>query len=194
MENALITSSILLWLIVLCNLLLTLALIRRVNDSSQRALVPDIGLKTGQTAPDFTAQTLTDEIVNLNTYLGRKVAFLFISTRCDPCRKILPEIMNLAPKAARAGVEFVLVSGSPVEDTHSFVKEFDIHLPVLIAPRARNPFLEEYKAIGTPYYCIINQQGKVQATGYPNWVGGEWQSFAESWAKNEEMASSKERR
>src|SRR5690348_1026265 len=108
METGLVVSSAVLWLVVLLNLLLTLALVRRVNASPRT--VPQERLKTGEPAPDFTAHTLDGELVSRSTYAELKVAFVFISTHCGPCREIMPQLVPLGPKAAQAGVELVLVS------------------------------------------------------------------------------------
>ena len=183
METVLLMSSIVLWLVVLGNLVLTFALIRRVNAGDGRAgqELPSMGLEAGTEAPDFTAQMLGGEQVTRATYLGRSVAFVFISTHCQPCREILPEIGNLEPGAARAGVDIVLVSKDTQEATSAFVDEMQIHLPVLIAPFDSNPFMKEYKATVTPLYCLVDEQGKVQSAGLPQ--GGEWKALAESWSR-----------
>lgn len=181
METALIVSSILLWLVVLLNLLLTLGLVRRLN--ANRASAPEMGLKVGEIAPDFSAQSLSGETVTLATYAGRNIAFIFISIHCGPCHEILPRLEPLGPKAARAGVELVLVSADELDETRAYVAKQNIGLSVLIASRKSNPFMEDYKSTATPSYCLVNEQGKVQSAGYPSLEHGEWKVLADSWAK-----------
>ena len=48
MNEALVVSSVLLWLLVGGNLLLTLALVRRLNGLSTQPAAPESGLKPGQ--------------------------------------------------------------------------------------------------------------------------------------------------
>lgn len=182
METILVVSSILLWLVVLLNLLLTLALVRRLNANRSQG-VPDsrVGLTRGETAPDFSAQTLSGETIRLRSYAGRSVAFVFISTHCAPCHEILPSLVSLGPKAARAGVELVLVSSNEMDETRAFVEQEQIHLPVLVAPRNSNAFLEDYKATEVPLYCLIDEQGKVQSAGYPGQQWEEWKMLTASW-------------
>jgi cytochrome oxidase Cu insertion factor (SCO1/SenC/PrrC family) len=129
LETVLVVSSVLLWLVVLLSLLLTLVLVRRLNAQSHPEQV--VGLKGGQHAPDFTALTLSGEAVRLAIYAGRKVTFLFISTHCRPCQDLLPLIESLGPKAVRAGIELVLVSGDEMEETRVFVEKQNICLPPL---------------------------------------------------------------
>lgn len=148
MEQALVLSSVLLWILVLCNLVLTLALIRRANVNS----LPKEGLKEGQPAPDFTAETLNGQKITLATYAQREVAFVFIEPTCGPCREALPSYEVLGPKAAQSGVDLVLVSMAHAEQTQRFVNEFDIQLPVLVAPRESNTFMQGYKLSTAPSY------------------------------------------
>ena len=182
METGLIISSVLLWVVVLANLLLTLALVRRINADPRSAQAA--GLTKGAHAPDFTAQTLNGETVTRSTYVGRSVAFVFISTHCSPCRDLLPRLEPLGSQAAQAGTELVLVSADELEETRTFAVELDTHLPILVAPRTTNSFLSDYKSPGTPSYCLIDGLGKVQLAGYPNMEHGEWKSLVDSWAEH----------
>ena len=177
MEQVLVLSSVLLWIVVFCNLVLTLALVRRVIANPQ----PKEGLKEGLPAPDFTAETLSGGRVTLATYAQRDVVFVFISPTCEPCREALPSYEALGPKARQSGVELVLVSTADAEQTHRFVNEFGIQLPVLIAHRESNSFMRDYKLSTTPSYCFVDRRGKIQATGFTNQKVGKWKALAEAW-------------
>jgi len=190
LETALIVSSVLLWLIVLLNLLLTLALVRRINHGTSSM---EKGLKAGEMAPAFTAQTLSGEIVTHATYADQSMVFVFISTHCKPCRELLPTLEKLGPRARQAGVELVLVSGDELEDTRTLVKEMQIQLPVLVAPRASNSFFDDYKITSTPSYCHINEQNTVQSAGYPGLQLMKWKALTESWITDEAYATSERR-
>lgn len=179
LEQALIVSSILLWVVVLFNLLLTLALVRKIN----RPSYPEGGLKRGTPAPEFTAETLSGEKVNLATYGGRSVAFIFVSPHCNPCRSSMPSYEALYLKAKEAGVDLVLVSTGEAAETHAFVDEFKTHLPVLVAPQPSNSFMNDYKATGTPAYCLLDEKGKVISSGYPSRDMGPWKELADAWEK-----------
>lgn len=180
MEQVLVLSSVLLWIVVFCNLLLTLALVRRVNANPQ----PKEGLKEGLPAPDFTAETLSGEKVTLATYAQRDVAFVFIAPTCEPCREALPSYEALGPKAMQSGVDLVLVSMANAEQTRHFVNEFNIQLPILVAPRESNSFMQDYKLSTTPSYCLIDRQGKILSSGSANLRWGPWKALAEAWEAN----------
>ena len=143
--------------------------------------IPPIGLPAGQDAPPFTAQTLNGETVTLATYSGRTVVFLFFAPSYH-CRQTLSTCAILAAKGKVAGVSIVCVSSTGLEPTRPFVEELHLGLPVLIAPRARNPFLLDYNIAGTPAYCFINRQGKVQSAGSLSSLSkGELKELTASW-------------
>ena len=194
MNEFLVVSSILLWIVVALNLLLTLALVRRLNtlsDQSQqdaRAASSDrtgSGPKLKQPAPPFTAKTLQGEHITLETYSGRSVALIFIGTHCAPCREALPAYEALSPSAVRAGVQIVLVSINDAEPTRAFIDEAGVMLPVLIAPAASNSFMTDYGFKGTPSYCLLDAHGIVQSAGYPSFEWGEWKALADSWRESQ---------
>lgn len=145
--------------------------------------IPPIGLPAGQDAPPFTAQTLNGETVTLTTYSGRAVVFLFFAPS-HHCRQALSTCAILAPKAKAAGVNIVCVSSTGLEPTRPFVKELHLSLPVLVAPRALDPFLLDYNIAGTPAYCFINEQGKVRSAGsLSSLIRSELKELAASWVR-----------
>ena len=184
LETALILSSVLLWLVVLCNILLTLALVRRVNANATKTNALDAGgLNRDTLAPNFSAETLNGNLANLATYTNsdRQVAFLFISTHCEPCRTILTMLKEQGSRAIPSGTELVVVSGDEREPTEALVEELQVDWPVLIAPRANNTFFSDYKISATPSYCLINAQGKVQATGIASKQPEVWKALVNTW-------------
>lgn len=184
MQPILVTNLVLLWIVVLLNLLLTIALIRRFNRISTHLSAfgdMDIGLEKGSLAPDFQAETLTGETVTLADYTRKVVSFIFISPHCSPCLEKIPKLNALVAKAEQAGVELLLVNtdGDKAE-TAAFVEKHSVVLPVLIAPSESNSFARDYKADATPSYCILNQDSYVEAAGVfePNWE----EQLARAWA------------
>ncbi|MCP5100675.1 MAG: TlpA family protein disulfide reductase [Chloroflexi bacterium] len=179
MNNALILSSILLWIVVLFNLLLTVALIRRGSAAQPGFDMENVEtLEIGSQAPDFTAETLDGRTITLNTFSGQNVVFVFVSPDCPPCIEKIPILNSLQQKAKQSGVELVLVNVTNKSKAKKFVEEYETHLPMLVAPENNNSFKERYKAMGTPFYCLVDEQGNVQATGY---FGPDWYALTQKW-------------
>jgi peroxiredoxin len=174
----------------LFNLFLTFAVVRRLNTQTQTAR--KTGLEAGQPAPNFTAITLSGEVVTRSTYAGRKTGLVFIGTHCGPCHEILPDLEALQPKAARASIEFTLVSIDSLDETRAFVEQHNVTLPVLVAPRATNSFMHDYQSDATPSYCFIDEQGIVQSAGYPSLYQGTWKAL-DNWATAATAVVSKRR-
>lgn len=179
-------SSVLLWFVVLANLLLTLALVRRINSTSGSESGIETGPPVGEKAPDFTATTLTGETVTLADYVGRATIFLFIAPHCQPCHELLK---TLSLQARAVSSEPVLVCNAFSEEAEALVRELNIHLPLLLAPRSENPLFETYQISATPSYCSLDEQGVVQAKGIPGPYERHWQKRMESWSKELEHAS-----
>jgi peroxiredoxin len=184
LEIILAISAICLWIVVLFNLFLTFALIRRFNskdnsnsNSNSETKRKIIDLKVGDHAPDFTAETLNGETVTLTSFAGYKTVFIFISTHCEPCEKLLPHIKPLKDKAISAGVKLVLVSAAEVEAARAYAEEEAINLPVLVAPRNTNTFIKDYKVNATPAFCFITAQGSIYKAGAPYLEGETWKDF-----------------
>lgn len=165
MLRLLMISSVALWSIVLVNLLLTIALIRRSNQSD----FPEIktGPKTGSAAPDFRAEAITGETITLANYARKAVSFIFFSPDCGSCVEKLPEIHAIAAEANQAGVELVLVNtGGNRAATAAFVDQHNVRLPILVAPMESNPFANDYNVNMTPFYCLLNSESHVESTGF----------------------------
>lgn len=189
METWLLVSSILLWIVVLVNLVLTLALVRRVNGSAEATL--ETGPTPGEKAPDFTATALTGETVTLSDYARHSVAFVFVAPDCQPCHETIPQLRELAPGAHEAGTDLVLVCSGTRTETEKLVHNLDIQLPVLIAPRAENAFFETYKIMMTPSFCLLDTQSIVQDSGHPGPENRSWKRLTQLWGRQPLLLESK---
>ncbi|MFN8491309.1 MAG: TlpA disulfide reductase family protein [Caldilineaceae bacterium] len=192
MLSVFITLTTLLGILVLLNLLLTIGTIRRLNQLTQPGHAPssaeigeEAGLAIGSPAPDFQAETLTGEIVTLANYARRAVSFIFVSPDCDACVEKLPSLKTLLPKARQAGVEMVLVNtGGDKAATATFIQQHHVTLPVLIAPFEENAFAHDYKVPGTPFFCLVNAENKVETVGM---FGAEWEQLTHTWGHRTEV-------
>lgn len=183
MEQILLINSVLLWIVVIFNLLVAFALARKLNEKSAAGdtVNPHVGLIVGEAAPDFVAETLQRQPVTLASFAGRQVLFLIISPNCAPCRESLSAYAATYDKAIASNTQMVLVSTGDREATQALVDEFKVTIPVIVAPHTTNTFLKDYKARGTPAYCLLDSEAKVLSAGYPGPNMGEWKSIVDSW-------------
>lgn len=160
MVTLLLISSILLWVLMLFNILLTLGLGKRINRQ-----FPQIDfLKQGQPAPNFIAWTLEGQTVTLADYSKQRVAFIFISPHCQPCREQVPEVEAWQSQAKMQNLSFVFISDTNEAEAKEFVAELNVTYPFLIAPRMHSSFLTDYNITSTPSFYLINA-GKVERAG-----------------------------
>ncbi|HLZ61592.1 MAG TPA: TlpA disulfide reductase family protein [Ktedonosporobacter sp.] len=179
MNTALVISSIFLWLIVLANVFLTLALIRRLNRTGQSPPLK-VGLQAGATAPDFAAQTLQGVTKTLADYRGQAAVLIFASPSCQPCRESLPMLQETAVEARAGGVEFVLVSGGALEATRAWDQEAGIQIPLLVATQDQNPFFQDYQITSTPTYCLLGADGKIHGSNIVGQNLDKWKLLTDS--------------
>lgn len=178
MNTLLAVSSVALWIVVCFNFLLTMVLIRRINQGNSKK--PD-ALAARSLAPEFSAQRLDGTLASRPDFAGRETVFLFIAPTCEPCIKSIDEYKTTALKAKRFGVDFIFVVNSPMDEARDFVRQFNIEQPVLVAPYAENSFMKDYKVTGTPFYCFIDANGKVISVGHPSTEWGHWKQLSEAW-------------
>ena len=193
MEMFLLISLGILWGAVLINLALTLRIlywIRGTNEARMTNREPEEErqeLVIGGTAPEFKARTLTGIPVRLDDYAGRSIAFIFVSPACGHCRMEMPILNKLAPLAKKnMNVEIMLVSDwGPVItqqwlDTIRDEDKVDVALPILVAPRGKTDFLDDYNPSNlTPSFCLLTAQGTIQAMGHI--PSAEWHKLKRDW-------------
>lgn len=172
MSTALTVNVILLWAVALFNLLLCLAIVKKLNELGPQEYRYKT-LERGEKAPGFEAVDLSGKTVTLEDFAGRSVAFVFSSSRCAPCREELPQVEDIAPVARRAGTEIVFVGLDELDEAKMFSQELGLTLPMLVAPLEGNSFKKDYKVAGTPFFCLLDKDHKVEAAAF----------FSEGWDK-----------
>jgi thiol-disulfide isomerase/thioredoxin len=115
-------------------------------------------------APDFSLQTPEGRTVKLSSLKGKVVIIDFWATWCGPCRKGIPDLIELKKKYGKQGFEVVGISVDT--DTKSevvpFVKNNGINYPVVFY---NDDVRRDYGGIESiPTTFVIDKQGKIVAT------------------------------
>ncbi|HYM62400.1 MAG TPA: TlpA disulfide reductase family protein [Thermoanaerobaculia bacterium] len=86
----------------------------------------------GRTAPLFQLRLVTEDgVVALREAHGHVVVLLFLSSRCDPCRQEMPEIVALAKKHPEVAFIGVAIGSEDVpEEMRKFSREFAVEFPM----------------------------------------------------------------
>lgn len=115
-----------------------------------------------QVAPDFALKDVNGNTVHLSDYRGKVVVLNFWATWCPPCRKEIPDFMDLQKTYGDQGVQFLGVSldegGLPT--VQNFLKSNPITYPILIGEKAMVAKYGEMNAIPVTYF--IDRKGVIR--------------------------------
>jgi len=137
-----------------------------VNLSNQEAISFDPNASTKPMAPNFELKTLDGDLVRLTDYRGKVVVLNFWATWCPPCRKEIPDFIDLtnsehSDKFVILGV--TLQSGTN-QEIQMFANEQGMNYPVLTGDsRYLMKLTQLYGGVrGIPTTFIIDGKGIVQ--------------------------------
>ncbi|MEW5841976.1 MAG: TlpA disulfide reductase family protein [Bacteroidota bacterium] len=120
--------------------------------------------RTSAQAPDFSLPTTDGKILKLSSLKGKVVIIDFWATWCPPCRKGIPDLIELKKKYGSKGLEIVGVSVDT--DTKNqvvgFIKDKGINYPVVYGNQNVTELYGGIEAIPTTF--IIDKQGKIVAS------------------------------
>ena len=122
-------------------------------------------IAVGKDAPDFTLQSMDGKEVKLSDCKGKKVYLKFWASWCGPCKKSMPELMELAAKPDRDfEILSVIAPGIQGEKTvEQFPQWFQDQgykdIPVLYDTKATTFQAYQIRSIPTEY--LIDSQGKI---------------------------------
>lgn len=178
MEGIWFITYLALWIVVTCNVLLTLGVIRQFGISQLRPAAPTIPsapaasphespipIQIGIPAPDFTAQSPSNEEVKLSDFRGRWSLLFFANPACEHC----VELINGALRTARisAGdISLLVVAAGTEEEARNLSSS--LGSPVQIAMDTSMSIEEAFRVPGRPYAVLLNDKGIIRARSRVN--------------------------
>lgn len=117
----------------------------------------------GESAPDFTLNTLKQQGVNLTAYRAGQPAILFFwATWCPHCREQLTVLHQQSPGLAAKGIRIVLVDlGEPAPQVQSYMQKNDLDFDVFLDEES--VVSEAYGVVGIPTFVLVDAKGIVRA-------------------------------
>lgn len=113
-------------------------------------------------APDVPMETLDGETLNLADQSGKVVLVNFWATWCGPCRREIPDLVNLYSDLRDEGLVIVgiAVDQEGAEVVEPFVNEQQINYPIVLDPEQS---LETHfdAMYGLPTTYVVNPEGKI---------------------------------
>ena len=112
--------------------------------------------------PDTTLQTIDGNDLNLADQDGRVLLVNFWATWCAPCRKEIPDLIDLQNDLGDEGLTVVGISLDQEGESavRSFMSDYDFNYPVVVDPRGRTEqgFGATY---GLPTTFVVSPDGEV---------------------------------
>ena len=130
---------------------------RHINDAGRSAL--------GQSRVDFTLPDLDGKTHHLSEWNGKILVVNFWATWCPPCRREIPDFVQLQEKYGAAGVQFVGVAVDQPDAIRDFIKTQPINYPILVGDEEGSISKQFGNNIGAlPYTALIDRTGKINVT------------------------------
>jgi peroxiredoxin len=120
--------------------------------------------QTGQQAPDFTLADMDGNYVTLSELVGNGPIYInFWATWCGPCKKEIPELIELYHEYKDRGFKVLAIStdGSRTAGkVKAFTKDRGMDFTILMDSN-QEVFSRKYKGRGIPYGFLIDNDGKI---------------------------------
>ena len=123
-------------------------------------------LQVGQAAPDFAAQTLDGQPVNLKGLNGKVVVLTFWSTRCAICHAEFPKLNQIVERYQSQDVVFLAVTMENAAKVNPYLQKNRINSTVVtngfgVVLKYANMTKEGAINMGFPSYFLINKEGAI---------------------------------
>jgi len=171
MNNALVISNILLWIVVLAMAVVIFALARQIGVLYERvapagALMLNKKLRVGMEAPVVEALDLRGLATRIGgaSAAGRSTLLFFIAPDCPVCKSLLPAVVSAA-HAERAWLDTVFASDGDTTEHAVLAARHGLEaFPYLLSEALGIA----YGVAKLPYGVLIDEQGRVAALGIVN--------------------------
>lgn len=135
--------------------------LRAVLTQVNRTTDLSVGLPAGTLAPNFTLKNTDGDYISLSDYLDTHVLLMFSSPTCPYCVRLYPEIKRYVQELKPTNVIFIMLSLGTPQENQRVKREENFSFEVLHAERLQ---FTDYRIPGTPYFVLIDPNGKILET------------------------------
>lgn len=123
---------------------------------------PD-GLEIGTVAPIFSLKSTKGQIISNQDYFGKNLLIIFYSPKCPQCTKMLPIIKEFSK--SQRNTQILMISNGDNDANFELAETEGLIFPILSWD---DSIASQYKVPGTPFFYILDLDGKVTAFGFIN--------------------------
>ena len=112
---------------------------------------------------DFTLKDLEGKAHSLSQWDGNVILLNFWATWCPPCRKEMPDFVELKEELAGKPFEIVGVAIDQADLVQAFIDEIGVKYPTLLAELEGMKIMKSYgnQLLTLPYTVLIDRKGNV---------------------------------
>jgi len=134
--------------------------------------MPDTS-RAGQVVKDFSLPMLLggkseQSSGSLTDYKGKLILLNFWASWCPPCRKEIPDFIQIQNKYQDKGFTILGIAIEDKAPSEAYAKKVGINFPIFYGEDAGTEIGKRYGMIGIPYSILIDQQQKIIAF-YPSY-------------------------
>jgi len=171
MNEALLISNVVLWVVVVLLAAVVVALARQVGILHERiapvgALTLGRGPALGERAPVVPATTLDGAALAIGAPSDdeRSTLLFFLSTSCPVCKSVLP-VLRAVAHAERATLRVVLAGDGDADAYRALVREHSLDgLPCVLSPVLGTT----WQVPRVPYAVLLDAAGTIRSKGLVN--------------------------
>jgi len=171
MDNVLIVSNVILWVLAIGLGLTVFALARQVGVLYERiapagALMISQGPAVGEVAPEFELETLDGEMVILGGVpsSNKSTLLFFLSPNCPVCNTLIPVLKSIRRNESQ-WLDIVLASDGEEERQRTFIERKELsEFPFVLSTELGMT----YQVAKLPFAVLLDAKGILRAKGLTN--------------------------
>ncbi|WBQ01971.1 TlpA family protein disulfide reductase [Kribbella sp. CA-293567] len=172
MSPVLVAALVLLGLLLVLNLLLTTAVIRKLrrhdellrdfDGSAPLSVLPQI--RVGAPVPDFTTEATDGQLTEADLR-STETLIAFAAPGCGGCEAARPRLIEMLEARRRRGEAGIVVIADDEGDGGTLVGEFSAHARVIVEHPADGAIHQALGIAMYPNYVLVGADGRVTRVG-----------------------------